>query len=355
MRDLRFDIQKAVLMVFVMISHIIGHFNFMHILTIPAFVIIGSYFTKIKNEDNIFIVIKKRFYTIMSYYFIFSFISFVLYLSKNETTNILPMINYIFNGTVLNDISNENSLSINLPLWFLPFYFSVMSFFDVGLIISNKIYNKFKTKNIIIFNIVLLFYVLILTMIFYYYVIVLKKKPLIFHIDLACITLPLAYFGKVILPFFVKKVNDLKNIFLKNVIVLIIAITIFIIFYNYSNKIDYIDLYPRTFGNSFFIFLFLSMFSYLSLFLISDIIADIKYLSNILSFFGTISLYIMAYHMPSHLVFFNINFIFPSNVVWILTEYNKVLFNIFLIIYMFLFSAFMYVIHKSIKYVINNK
>ena len=186
MRDIRFDIQKAILMIFVMVAHTIGHFNYIHILTIPAFVIIGAYFTKIKETDNILLVLKKRFYSIMSYYFIFSFISFFFYLARNEITNVLPLINCIFNGTVLGDLANDTSFNINLPLWFLPYFFIVMCLQDVGIIISRNITKilKFNNKNTI-FNILFFVYVMIIMIFAYYYVIILKKKSLIFHIDLA--------------------------------------------------------------------------------------------------------------------------------------------------------------------------
>ena len=351
MRDKKFDIQRTLLLVFVMIAHIIGHFNIIHVVTNPAFIIIGGYFAKIKEEDTYISVVKKHFYSVLVYYFIFQMVSMLFYVGYNDGDNMKYFLTAVFNGNIIGETELNKLVQVNFPLWFLTYYFVLMSLYDIEYILAKKIARRLNMERI--FNVVLLLIVVITFALGYFYICILKKDPKLFHIDLAFISLPFVYFGNIVLKKILNKVHEVKEkigkIKFEIALLIVFLVTTLILFL--TADIAYVDMVQRDFENI-FMFVFLAIFGYVPIYIFSYFVEKVVYLRDILAYIGERSIYVLAYHMPSQTVFSNIMLIVPGTIMHYVIEGGTNSLFIVGILFMFAFSMFMYALHKGVKRII---
>ena len=117
--------------------------------------------------------------------------------------------------------------------------------------------------------------------------------------------------------------------------------------YNLSLKNGRIDLNARDYKNALYMYIN-STLGFITLSPIPYIISKIKYLNKLFAFFGKISLYTLAYHIPSNIVTYGIiNTFLPVTLLNYLFTPNLFSVSYFTIIAL-IFSAFMFFIHENI-------
>ena len=352
MREEIFDIQKGILMFFVMISHSVGYFLHIHSMTIFSFLIISGYFDDVRKNKNFISIFKKRFLGIMCPYFIFEFITFPFFLHGKSMADINYFIRYIFNGI------GPQELLMNFPLWFLPYFFSVMVIYDTIYLFSSKLCDKLKLKNKYLIDAISFLFIIILISFSYVYVVVFNRKKLLFNIDFACMSIIFPFVGKLIKDnknLIKNKFEvNIKNKMIKNIIFSLFFIFIIVLWWILSIINGHIDLVYRVFGKNLIMLYINAIFGYGSLYGFSIFISKIKYINSLFEFVGKNSMDIMAYHIPATIVIPIINFIFPAFLVSKIYQ-NQYFYNIFIVSFMVVFSFFMKTIVDSIKFIMLKK
>ena len=108
-----------------------------------------------------------------------------------------------------------------------------------------------------------------------------------------------------------------------------------------------IDLNARDYKNSTFMYIN-AILGFIIIYCVSNIIKIIKIINKLIAFLGKNSIYILAYHMPSNIITYNIIIpLLPINFSKILNTNNFISVTFFVICGI-LFSLFMMCIHKSI-------
>ena len=335
-----------------MISHACGYFLHIHSMTIFSFLIISGYFDNVKKNKSVIEIVKKRFLQTMIYYFYFSFITLPFFLHGKSISDIEYIIRYIFNGI------GPQELLMNFPLWFLPYFFSLMVIYDIIYLFSYKLYNKLKLNNEIYVDVISLICILVITYMSYIYIVLLNEKKLIYNIDFSCMSIIFPFIGKIIKDYKNVIKNKIKLIFKKeifiNFIYIIFFLLITILWDRLTIKNKHIDLVYRIFGENIFLLYINAILGYIFLYGLSKLFLKIKYVNKILSYVGKNSISFLSYHIPATIVFSVINFIFPASFIKIIYG-NQTLYNITIVLFMFLFSVFMIDVDKSIKFIINKR
>ena len=350
-RIIYIDIYKSMLMILV----IIGHLQFfeynsrtltlIYSFHMPAFLIIAGYISNINKDSKYINIIKKRFNNSIIPYFIFYFISLII-LPKDTIQGQQIAVLTMFRG--IGDPINSS----NLPLWFLTYYFVSMTVFEILDLLSIKLSSVFYRKNNfkINKNILLLILCSILMSLSFIYARVYKLNRLPFNTEIALFSLLYIYLGKIfkthqenIYSFFKSSLNNkisyLIYIFLYTIIVFS--------WYHFSLKNGRIDLNARDYKNSFLMYIN-AILGFIMFSPIPYILSKIKYVNSIFSFLGKISLYTLAYHIPSNIVTYGIiNPFLPISFNQILTSPNIISLTYFTLTAL-LFSSLMFFIHKNI-------
>ena len=351
-RNTFLDAYKGFLMILVIIGHL-TYFNYedkfitlIYSFHMPAFLIISGILTKNKQNTNILNIIKQRFISCIIPYFIFYFISYII-IPQNDITTTIFSLKSTFSGVA------DSNYSINLPLWYLTFFFVNITTFEIILYISNIISSKFKknkkhNKSYIINEIIIMIFILILTVISFIYSRILKLDRLVYNIEIALICLPFTYIGhliKIIIPNIKNYLEEHKGynqkIYILSIIIFIIS---FIVWFKLSLINKRIDLNARNFRhiNLMYINAILGFFIF-SVFVF--FLNKIKYIKQMLRIIGQNSIYILAYHIPS-VFYMNILFndFMPKFVIDSLNTANfiSILYKVCISI---IFSLFMRCIH----------
>ena len=345
------DIYKAILMILV----IIGHFQFydynsrtltlIYSFHMPAFLIIAGYLSNITNNSSFLSIIKKRFKNIIIPYFCFYFISLIILPKdtlKEQQISVLTMFKGI--GDPIN--------SSNLPLWFLTYFFVAMTTFEIFDLISFKLSYIINKKFNYNFNkyLILLFFCILSMYFSYNYARVYKLDRLPFNIEISLFSLLFIYIGKMyktynekIITIF-KKIKNNKTMYIFYVFLYILII---IIWYNMSLKNGRIDLNARDYKNALLMYIN-AILGFIVFAPLPFIISKIKYINNIFSFFGKISLYTLAYHLPSNIITYGIiNPFLPMQFHQYLIYPNIISLSYFTLNTL-LFSSIMFFIHENI-------
>lgn len=350
-RIMYIDIYKCLLMILVIIGHL-HYFDYnsktlvlIYSFHMPAFLIISGILSNITNDTNALSIIKKRFKNSIVPYFVFNLISLIL-IPKDTNMEQRMAVLAIFRG--MGDPDN----SINLPLWFLTYHFFALTVFELLDLISIKIMSlsKIKDDHMIIKNLLLLIFCSVFMYLSYLYARVYKLERIPFNVEIALFSLLYVYIGKIIISY--------KDYFVSNEIIkkykIILSIILFIIYmactyiwYNLSLKNGRIDLNARDYKNALYMYIN-SLLGFIVLSPVPYIISKIKYLNKLFAFFGKISLYTLAYHIPSNIVSFGIiNTFLPVTLLNYLFTANLFSISYFTIIAL-IFSAFMFFIHENI-------
>ena len=311
-RNLYIDVMKGILIILVVIGHLpFFDYNSRTLILIysfhmPAFLIIGGMLSHINKDSRLSSIIVKRLKNTLLPYFIFSLITFFI-LPVSSKDRLISAALAVFRG--LGDPIN----SLNLPLWFLTYYFVVMLTFEIIEWLSYKIKNLFTEKDVYypvaIFNLI---FIIPLMYFSYIYAKTYHFPRIPFNVEISLFSLLFVYVGKIFSVYIQKSISIIKkDLFLKILFIILstILVSIFIIFwYKFSMSNGRIDLNARDYKNArlmyvdaFLGFIIFSYFSY--------IISLIPFVNKFLASLGENSIYILAYHVPS--VFYINVFILP--------------------------------------------
>ena len=212
-RNIYIDIMKGLLITLVVIGHL-PYFEYdsrtltlIYSFHMHAFLIIGGILSHINENTKISTIIHKRVMGTLLPYFVFYLITFIIVPTTTEQKiNAIPV--------VLKGIGIPPDHALNLPLWFLTFYFVTMTGFEIIQCISYKIItSKIKTqnKNLSIDNssnsinlrtlsVTFLTFVFITIIMFisFYYARIYKLKRLPYNIEIAGFCLGFVFLGNVL-------------------------------------------------------------------------------------------------------------------------------------------------------------
>ena len=401
-RNTYIDIMKGILITLVVIGHL-QYFEYdsrtlvlIYSFHMHAFLIIGGILSHVNENSKISTVLLKRIKGTLIPYFVFYLISFIIVptFSNQQRINALKVVIY--------GIGIPPDEALNLPLWFLTFYFVVMTLFEIIQILSYRITKLFvNTKDTntkenhpepLLTQLTALLFISIIMYISFRYARIYKLKRLPYNIEIACFCLGFVFFGNVLgrtiqtiknkLLSFTKK-NTLRKVYTILSLSYFLLI-ILVVWYKLSMKNGRIDLNARDYKNAFYMyidailgFILFAFFSYVvhyfSTFAIKKLralndISSSKILLNtitksfyellnlpskLFSCLGKNSLYILAYHVPS--VFYTWAYIIPlfPQALREKLAHNSLI-SIFIMTFLGItFSLLMSLFHKSVRLIIN--
>lgn len=361
------DIIKGILMILV----IIGHFSFfeyeartltlIYSFHMPAFFIIAGFLSHITEKNTIKEIIQKRFKSTIIPYYIFSFISFII-MDVNALGNYNMSLKHMFNGI------GHPDFSINLPLWFLTLYFCATTIYEILDLSSIRITKTLSTKHNYLTThktkeIILLTFVSLLAFVSFIYCRILKGQRLIYNFETSLLMLVFIYIGRMfkylyttykdrINSYFFTDKNKTIIYYISNILLFIIILTIW---YFLSMKNLRLDLHARNIRNLHLTYINGTLGTILLIYT-TNIISFMPIIKKVLSFFGRISLYILAFHIPGNLItYFVLYDYMPKFITQRLDDFNIISVIIRTTIEL-LFSTFMYLICKNVlDYIKKNK
>lgn len=351
-RNVYIDVMKGLLIILVVIGHL-PYFDYdsrtlvlIYSFHMPAFLIIGGMLSHIKSYTKLSTILYKRIKGTLIPYFLFSLITFLIVpvgSSERLMTSVIAALKGI--GDPVN--------SLNLPLWFLTFYFIAMLLFEIIEWISYRIKSVFFTNDSYLpIAIINLLFIVPIMYFSYIYARVYKMPRIPFNVEIACFSLLFVYIGKLISVYIKKAILAIKEnkylSFLFITISLFVIIVCTIYWYRFSMYNGRIDLNARDYKNAFLMYvdgiLGFTIFAYFSY-----IISLIPLISNFFAVLGENSIYILAYHIPS--VFYTNTFILPvlPQIVGITLSQNSIISIILSTSFGILFSLVFALIHKGIN------
>ncbi len=310
-RNIYIDVMKGLLITLVVIGHL-PYFEYdsrtltlIYSFHMHAFLIIGGILSHINENTKISTIIHKRVMGALVPYFVFYLITFIIIpTTAEQKINAIPV--------VLKGIGIPPDHALNLPLWFLTFYFVTMAGFEIIQCVSYKVVtSKIKTqnKNISIDNsshsinlrtlsVTFLTFVFIAIIMFisFYYARIYKLKRLPYNVEIAGFCLGFVFLGNVLektIPkvyslvsniLFDKKNNNTSilnsgtkehtnTLLIKIIIIIVSTFAVIVIaktWYEYSMWNGRIDLNARDYKNAFYMyvdailgFILFAIFSYI--------------------------------------------------------------------------------------------
>ena len=355
-RNLYIDIMKGLLIILVVIGHL-PYFDYdsrtltlIYSFHMHSFLIIGGLLSHVDDSTKFWKTIIRRISGTLIPYFIFYIISFLI-VKTRDFEHLKKAIFVVFRG--IGDPVN----AINLPLWFLTFYFVTMTVFECIEILSHKIKNLiFKNslylKRGFVFFLDLIFVAIIMYLSFYYGRIY-KGARLPFNAEIAGFCLGFVYFGKLLgyyIPLTlseIKKSTLLKVLF--TIICILITLTFTLIWYVFSMRNGRIDLNARDYKNALYMyidaiigFVLFSFFSY--------IVTKLPLINKIIGSIGENSIYILAYHVPSTIITYGYVLPILPAVVGTKLSSNSLYSVMLLTSFGIFWSLIMALIHKSLSF-----
>ena len=368
-RNIYIDLMKGLLITLVVIGHL-PYFEYdsrtlvlIYSFHMHAFLIIGGILSHINENTKFSTILYKRITGTLIPYFVFYLITFLIVPTTTEQKlNAIPV--------VLKGIGIPPDHALNLPLWFLTFYFVAMTTFEIIQFISYKIalvlanavrsaHHKTTTHmsdpaprmgelcEPALATLLTLIFISIIMRASFIYARIYKLPRLPYNIEIAGFCLGFVFLGNVlgkIIPNIKGRMTSAltKKIF-KIIFMIVVAFALILIaktWYEYSMWNGRIDLNARDYKNAFYMyvdailgFITFSFFTYI-IYIISTFakkrldflnnnlfddsllkeIPNIFYTllelpSKIFSCLGKNSLYILAFHVPS--VFYTNAFIIP--------------------------------------------
>lgn len=368
-RNIYIDLMKGLLITLVVIGHL-PYFEYdsrtlvlIYSFHMHAFLIIGGILSHINENTKFSTILYKRITGTLVPYFVFYLITFLIVPTTTEQKlNAIPV--------VLKGIGIPPDHALNLPLWFLTFYFVAMTTFEILQFISYKIAlvlanavraTHHKTTTHIsdpttrmgelcepaLATLLTLIFISIIMRASFIYARIYKLPRLPYNIEIAGFCLGLVFLGNVlgkIIPNIKGRMTSaLTKKLLKIIIMIVVSFALILIaktWYEYSMWNGRIDLNARDYKNAFYMyvdailgFITFSFFTYI-IYIVSTFakkrldflnnnlfddslfkeIPNIFYTllglpSKMFSYLGKNSLYILAFHVPS--VFYTNAFIIP--------------------------------------------
>lgn len=352
-RSAYIDVMKGLLIILVIIGHL-PYFDYdsrtlvlIYSFHMPAFLIIGGMLSHIDNNTKFSTIIIKRVKGTLYPYIIFSIITFFIMPVGTKERAISGL------TAALRGIGDPVN-SLNLPLWFLTFYFVVMITFEIIEWLSYRIRSLFSKSNsylpIAIIDILIIIPIMTLT---YIYARVLKLPRIPFNVEIAHFCLLFVYVGKLIGVYIkdslVKINGDGLLTFITAIISTVALIIVAIYWYRFSMRNGRIDLNARDYKDAFFMYVdaFLGFFIFAYF---SYIISLIPFINKILACIGENSMYVFAYNVPAN--FYINTFILPllPQIVSITLAHNSIMSVALYTSLILLYSLCLALIHKSIRH-----
>ena len=368
-RNIYIDLMKGLLITLVVIGHL-PYFEYdsrtlvlIYSFHMHAFLIIGGILSHVNENTKLSTILYKRITGTLIPYFVFYLITFLIVPTTTEQKlNAIPV--------VLKGIGIPPDHALNLPLWFLTFYFVAMTTFEIIQFISYKIalalanavrsaHHKTTTHmsdpttsmgelcEPALATLLTLIFISIIMRASFIYARIYKLPRLPYNIEIAGFCLGFVFLGNVlgkIIPNIKGRMTSATTKkFLKTTILIAVSFALIMItktWYEYSMWNGRIDLNARDYKNAFYMyvdailgFITFSFFTYI-IYIISTFakkrldflnnnlfddslfkeIPNIFYTllglpSKMFSYLGKNSLYILAFHVPS--VFYTNAFIIP--------------------------------------------
>ncbi len=343
------DVMKGLLITLVVIGHL-PFFDYnsrtltlIYSFHMPAFLIIGGMLSHIDKNTKLSTIIIKRIKGTLIPYFTFYIISFFLVPTESAIKHV-EAVKVVFRG--IGDPVN----AINLPLWFLTFYFVAMTVYEIIEYISYQLREKISKKNnyqtIVILDLI---FITILMTISYIYARVYKMPRIPFNIEIALFSLLFVFIGKMftvyVAPTLTAILKDRHKKYIFIAASFFVSISLIIIWYVYTMSNGRIDLNARDYKDALYMyqnavigFILFASFSY--------IISHIPIVRDIISCVGENSIYILAYHIPASYITYNLIISRLPLVVRETLSTNSIYSIAFLTTLYILFSLIMSLIHK---------
>ena len=356
-RNLYIDVMKGLLITLVVIGHL-PFFDYdsrtltlIYSFHMHAFLIIGGMLSHINKNTKLSTILIKRIKGTLIPYFIFYIIS-LIFIPSPSTEQKVKAIVVMFRG--IGDPVN----AINLPLWFLTFYFVVMTLYETIMWLSYRIaflgnsQNGENEKPVLVSFITFIF-IAIIMYISYIYARYYKMPRIPFNVEIAGFCLGFIFLGNVLFKCVPLAYSEIKKNTFASVLSIILIIILLIVFstswYILSMHNGRIDLNARDYKNALFMYVD-AILGFFIFAIISYQISFIPLIKNLLGIFGENSLYILAYHVPS--VFVTNVFIIPHlpGVVALALTQNSIFSILILTSLGILFSLILAFIHKSIHF-----
>ena len=358
-RSLYIDVMKGLLITLVVIGHLPFFEYDSRTLTLiysfhmHAFLIIGGILSHVDENTKLSTIILKRLKGTLLPYFIFYIISLIFIPSPSVEQKIRSII-VMFRG--IGDPVN----AINLPLWFLTFYFVAMTAFEmiewfayrikISIFEENRDGNNERSGFIAILTFIIIALLMYISFLYARY----YKMPRIpFNVEIAGFCLGFIFRGKILgkyvpLAYTEIKKNTAAAVFTFIFVVIILAVFT-ISWYELSMYNGRIDLNARDYKNALLMYVD-AILGFFIFAILSFPISKIPLVKNIFSVFGENSLYILAGHVPS--VYVTNVFLIPHLPIIVGTTlaHNSIFSIIVLTSLGILFSLFIALIHKSIRF-----
>jgi fucose 4-O-acetylase-like acetyltransferase len=358
-RNLYIDVMKGLLITLVVIGHL-PFFEYdsrtlvlIYSFHMHAFLIIGGILSHIDENTKLSSIIIKRIKGTLIPYFVFYIISLIFIPSPSMEQKMKAVI-VMFRG--IGDPVN----AINLPLWFLTFYFVAMTTFEVIECLSYKmkllIFDKNENGENEKYGFIAILTLLIIALIMYksylyarYY----KLPRIPFNVEIAGFCLGFVFLGKILGKYVPAAITEIKKNTATTVFSTIIVIALLFVFitswYILSMYNGRIDLNARDYKNAFLMYVD-AVLGFFIFAILSFPLSKIPLISNLFGIFGENSLYILAYHVPS--VFVTNVFIIPylPPIVGVTLAHNSIISILILTSLGIVFSLILAFIHKSIHF-----
>ena len=358
-RNLYIDVMKGLLIILMVIGHLPFFEYDSRTLTLiysfhmHAFLFIGGILSHIDENTKINTIIIKKVKNILIPYFMFYIITLVFIPTATFDQKVKAII-VMFKG--IGDPVN----ALNLPLWFLTFYFSIMLIYESIEWLSYRIKILFFKKNINGKNekywfiaIITLIFISIIMFLSYMYARVYKMPRMPFNIEIAGFCLLFVYMGKILGRYIPIAYDSIyKNNKIKIISILLIFILLIIYIYSWYTISMFngrIDLNARDYKNPFLMYIDATL-GFFIFAIISFVISFLPVFKNMFAYLGKNSIYILAYHIPSTFVLHA--FILPhlSQNINIYLSCNSIFAIIILSSYSIIFSLIIALIHKRINF-----
>lgn len=358
-RNLYIDVMKGLLITLVVIGHL-PFFEYdsrtlvlIYSFHMHAFLIIGGILSHIGENTKLSTIIVKRIKGTLIPYFVFYIISLIFIPSPSMEQKMKAVI-VMFRG--IGDPVN----AINLPLWFLTFYFAAMTTFEIiewlsyriklAIFEENKNGENEKYGFVAILSLVMISFIMFVSFLYARY----YKLPRIpFNVEVAGFCLGFVFLGKILGKYVPSAVAEIKKNTTAAVFTTILILALLLIFitswYILSMHNGRIDLNARDYKNAFLMYVD-AILGFFIFAVMSFPFSKIPLISNLVGILGENSLYILAYHVPS--VFVTNVFLIPylPPIVGATLAHNSIISILILTSLGILFSLILAFIHKSVHF-----
>ena len=263
-RNIYIDLMKGLLITLVVIGHL-PYFEYnsrtlvlIYSFHMHAFLIIGGILSHIDKNTKLSTILYKRIIGTLVPYFVFYLITFIIVPTNTEQKlNAIPV--------VLKGIGIPPDHALNLPLWFLTFYFVAMTTFEILQFFAYKITKiTARTGELcepMLATLLTLIFISIIMRASFIYARIYKLPRLPYNIEIAGFCLGFVFLGnalgKMIANIKGRITSALTKNYFKIIVLIVVAFILILItktWYEYSMWNGRIDLNARDYKNAFYMY-----------------------------------------------------------------------------------------------------